>query len=139
MFELSLNPLTHSVRKLVQHMTYFKLEQEISKMAYALMTRNAIIGSDLITDLRSRFSLEEVAGILIVSLERLIWFDKDAFIWAVESLVPTDVMQEIEKIISTMFSKRLIDQGFVPGKDFSVGLTGNLMLSQRARLAVFGS
>ncbi len=119
-------------------MTYFKLEQEISKMAYALMTRNAIISSDLIADLRSRFSLEEVAGILIVSLERLIWFDKDAFVWAVESLVPTDVMQEIGKIISTMFSKRLIDQGFVPGKDFSVGLTGNLMLNQRARLAVFG-
>ena len=123
----------------MQHITHLSLEQEVSKMAYALMARNALIAKDLIADLCDRFLLEEVAGILLISLERLIWFDTEAFTWAIERLIPADVMKEIRRIVSVTVGIRLIDKGLVPGKDFSANSMGSLLLSGRVECNIFGS
>lgn len=108
-------------------------------MACAIATRNALIGHDLLTDLRDRFSLEHVAGILLVSLEQVVWLDAAAFVWAVENLIPVDVLHEIRRITSLTIGKQLISQGLQPGQDFSVDSTGRLLLNDEAQMAVFQS
>lgn len=120
-------------------MNCLELEQEISKMARAMMTRNTQIGEDLIANLRTQLTLEGVAGVLLVSIERVIWFDTDSVFWTIHNLVPADVMQEIHKITTVALYKRLISKGFMPGRDFSVDAVGKLLLNDKARTAVFPS
>ena len=114
-------------------MTSLQLELEIARMARAMMTRNSQIGQDLIDYLRSQLSLEAVAGLMIVSIERVIWFDVDSVFWTIEKLIPADVMQEIHKITSVALYKRLITKGFMPGQDFSVDANGKLLLNVKAK------
>jgi hypothetical protein len=120
----------------VQNTTDSELEQEISKLAQAIASRNSLIGQDVLNSLHDRFSAEEAAGITLVSLERLVWIDAAAFVWAVESLLPPDVMQGLRRLISASVGKRLVNQGFQPGEDFSVDALGRLLLSDRARAQV---
>ena len=117
--------------------SYLAVEQEISKMSRAIMARDLRIGQDLIAHLRTQLSLEDVAGVMVISLERLIWFDADAFFWCVEHFIPSDVMQAIRNITSVTLYKRLIYKGFVPGQDFSVNSQGKLLLNEKAKLAIF--
>lgn len=122
----------------MQQLTYPELEQEISKMACAIMARDSRIGKDLLANLRKRSSPENVAGVMLVSLERLLWTDAEAMIWAIDHLLPIDVLQEIRRITSVAIGKRLIHKGFQPGEDFSVDSTGRLLLNSKAELAVLG-
>lgn len=117
-------------------MNPLELEREIEKMARAMMTRNAAIGNDLIAHLRTKLTLEGLAGITIVSIERLISFDIDSVSWTIQNLIPVDVMQEIQKIFSLAVCKRLIGKGFMPGKDFSVNAAGQLLFNEKARSTV---
>lgn len=110
-------------------MNVLELEQEIGKMARAMMTRNREIGRDLIASLRSHLSLECVAGVLIVSIERLLWFDSASVSWTIEHLIPEDVMQEIRRITTVTIFQHLIRKGAVPGKDMSVDAEGKLLLN----------
>ena len=103
-----------------------------------MTTRDTRIGNALIEDLRSRLPLEDVAGVLLVSLERLIWLDANAFVWAVDQLIPADVTREIRQLTSLTVGKRLISKGFVPGKDFSADSTGKLLLNAKAKTAILG-
>ena len=115
-----------------------ELEQEVSKLARAIASRNFLIGQDVLRGVHDRFSAEEAAGITLVSLERLVWIDAAAFVWAVETLLPPEVMQEIRRITSASVGKRLVNQGFQPGRDFSVDSVGRLLLTDRARASVVG-
>ena len=114
-------------------MNSLDLDLEIGKMARAMMTRNTLIGADLIAHLRSEMTLEEVAGMMLVSIERLLWFDADAVLWSLENLIPGDVMQEIQRITSLAVYKQLIRKGYVPGKDMSVDANGKLLVKQKMR------
>lgn len=118
-------------------MNSLQLELEIEKMARAMMTRNSEIGKDLIVHLRTQFTLEAVAGLMLVSIERLLWFDCDSVFWTVEHLIPADVMQEIKRITTVTFYKQLINKGFIPGQDFSVDAGGKLLVNNQARTAIF--
>lgn len=118
-------------------MNSLQLETEIEKMARAMMTRNSEIGKDLIVHLRTQFTLEAVAGLMLVSIERLLWFDTDSIFWTVEHLIPNDVMQEIRRITTGTFYKQLINKGFIPGQDFSIDASGNLLANNKARTAIF--
>lgn len=117
-------------------MNCLELEQEISKMAAAMMTRNSQIGEDLIANLKTQMTLEDVAGVMLVSIERLMWFDTESVIWTIKHLIPSDVMQQIRRITSVAVCKQLIGKGFTPGKDFSVSATGKLLLNQNAKTAI---
>jgi len=117
-------------------MNCLELEQEIGKMAAAMMTRNSQIGEDLIANLKTQMTLEDVAGLMLVSIERLMWFDTESVIWTIKHLIPSDVMQEIRRITSVAVCKQLIGKGFIPGKDFSVSATGKLLLNQNAKTAI---
>lgn len=117
-------------------MNHLELEQEISKMARAMMTRNSLIGKDLIAALRERMSVESVAAVTIVSIERLIWYDCDSVMWSLNYLIPADVMEEIRRITSLVACKRLMGKGFLLGKDFSIDGGGRLLLSNNAKNAV---
>ncbi|WP_017717994.1 hypothetical protein [Kamptonema formosum] len=118
-------------------MNQLELERESRKLTLAMRARNREIGSALIAHLRSQLTLEEVAGVTIVSIERLLfWSDTDSFFWSAQHIIPADVMQEVQKIISAAAYKRLISKGFVPGKDFSVDGEGKLLLNDRAKTAV---
>ncbi len=117
-------------------MNPLKLELEVEKMARALMTRNSHIGKDLIDHLRTQLSTEAVAGLLLISIERLIWSDTDSVFWAIEHVIPADVMQEIRRITSMAVYKRLISKGFMPGRDFSVDADGKLLLNDKAKKTV---
>jgi len=114
-------------------MNVLQLETEVERMARAMMTRNWQIGYDLLCHLRSQLNLEEVAAVLIISIERVIWFDADSVVWTIKNLIPEDVMAEINKITTVSFYTRLINQGFVPGIDFSVDANGKLLVNDRAK------
>lgn len=121
----------------MQDTTYLKLEQEISKIATAILGKDSRIGRDLISSLQDRYTPEEVASILLLSLERLVWFDANAFVWAVENLMSEDVLRGIRQIMSATVGKRLVDKGLAPGQDFSVDSAGKLLLNAKARAVVF--
>lgn len=117
----------------MQPTNYLELEQEASRLVYALAAYNTGICEAIINSLRDRFLLEEVAGVMLVCLERLIWLDANAFVWAVEHLLPADVAQEIRRITSVTLGKRLIHRGLKPGQDFSVDSIGRLLLNDTAK------
>jgi tRNA splicing endonuclease len=117
-------------------MNPLELDQEIGKMARAMMTRNRQIGAALIAHLRTQMTIECVAGVLLVSIQRLLWLDTESVIWTIENLIPADVMQEIVRIRSVTVYKHLIAKGFVPGQDMSVDALGKLLVKQKARAAV---
>ncbi len=108
-------------------MNQLDLEREIAKVTMGIMTRKRQIALDIIANLSSQMTLEEVSAVLIVSLERLIWFDGELFLWAVETLLPVDIKQEIRRIMSLNTYKRLIAKGFIPGEDFSINADGTLL------------
>lgn len=117
-------------------MNVLELEEEIGKMTRAMMTRNTQIGDAIIAYLRTKFTDEEVAGIVLVSLERLVWFDKELFLWTLKHFVPAHVMHEIRNITSVTIYKQLIGKKFMPGKDFSVDAHGKLLLNTKAKAAI---
>lgn len=117
----------------MQSMSCSQLEGEIGKMARAMMTRNSEIGKDLISHFRTQFTTEAIACLMIVTIERLIWFDTESVFWTIEHLIPADVMQEIKSFTTVFFYKQLISKGFVPGKDFSIDANSNLLLNAQAR------
>ena len=121
----------------VPSMNPLELEQEIGKMTRAMMTRNTEIGDALISHLKTQLSDEEVAGVVLVSLERLIWFDGELFLWTLKNFIPADVVQEMRSITSVTIYKQLIGKKFIPGKDFSVDAEGTLLLNSQAKKAVF--
>lgn len=120
----------------MSNQSYLELEQEIEKMARAMLTRNRQIGNDLVANLRVQLPLEGVAGVMLVSLERIIWFDVDSFVWTIKHLVPPDVLQEIQRITSVTLYRQLISKGLIPGLDYSVDADSKLLLNSKAR-AVF--
>ena len=113
-----------------------ELEADLSRLTSAFATRNVTIGKEVIASLRNRLTLRDVAGMVIVSLERLVWQDPLAFCWAVENTVPGYVMREIRRITSIAVYKRLIDRGLDPGQDFSVDAKGNILFNDRAKTTV---
>nr|WP_199298796.1 hypothetical protein [Leptolyngbya sp. FACHB-17] len=109
----------------------------MSRLTCAFATRNTEIGKAVIANLRSRLTLREVAGMVIVSLERLVWTDQLAFCWAVENVIPGYVMREIRRITSVTIYRRLITQGYQPGQDFSMDGKGQVLLNKQAKTAIF--
>lgn len=120
-----------------QENNYLELENDLSKLTTAFATRNITIGKEVIANLRSRMTLRDVAGMVIVSLERLVWQDQLAFCWAIENTVPGYVMREIRRITSLTVYKRLIERGLDPGQDFSMDANGNILFIDRAKTIVF--
>lgn len=117
-------------------MNCLQIELEIERMARAMMTRNRQIGQDLFAYLRTQLPIEVIAGLTIVSIERILWFDTEAVLWTLEHLIPADVLQEIRKITTITIYKQLIGKGFIPGKDISVDAEGKLLLNNQAKSAV---
>lgn len=113
-----------------------QLETEIERVARAMMTRNREVGADIISYLRKELTLQELAGLTIVTIERVIWFDIESVLWTIEHLISEDIMQEMKKIVTLAIYQRLISKQFVPGTDFSVDACGKLLLSDRAKTAV---
>jgi hypothetical protein len=121
----------------VQETSHLQLEDEISRLTCALATRNAEIGKSVIASLRCQLTLRDVAGIVIISLERLVRVDPLAFCWAVEQIIPGYVMREIRRITTITLYKHLIQQGLEPGEDFSVDAKGSVLLNDRAKTNLF--
>lgn len=117
----------------MQETSHLHLESEISRLTCALATRNADIGKAIIVGLRCQLTLRDVAGIVIVSLERLVWADPLAFCWAVEQIIPGYVMREIRRITTLTLYKQLIDQGLEPGEDFSMDAKGSVLLGNSCK------
>lgn len=117
-------------------MNSLELDQEIGKMAAAMMTRNSLIGKALIAHLRTQMTLESVAGVLLVSIQRVVWFDTDSVVWTIKYLIPTDLMEEITRMTSFAVYKHLVSKGFVPGQDISVDGNGKLLLKEKAQVSL---
>ncbi len=115
-----------------------ELERQVGKLVTAMTTRNLEIGRDLVADLATRLTPEGLAGVMLISLERLLRFDAVAFLWTVEHLIPETTAQEIRKLTALTVCQRLIGKGFRPGQDFSTDLNGQLLLNRKARAAVLG-
>lgn len=113
-----------------------QLENEIERIARSMMTRNTQIGKDIISYMRNQFTLEELAGLMLVSIDRVIWFDLESVFWTLEYLIPSDIMQEMKKITTFTFYQRLIRQKFLPGQDFSIDADGKLLMSHNAQTSV---
>lgn len=116
-----------------------QLETEIERIARAMMTRNSEIGKDIISYLKKNASIEELAGLMLISIERVIWFDTDSVFWTLEYLIPGDVMQEMKKITTFALYQQLIYKKLVPGEDFSVDASGKLLLNNNAKTVVLCS
>jgi hypothetical protein len=113
-----------------------QLEIEIERLARTMMTRNTAIGKDLTSYLRQEFTVEELAGLMLICIERVIWFDVDSVFWTLEHLIPADVIQEMKKITTFALYQRLIGKKLIPGKDFSVDANGKLLVNNKARTAI---
>ncbi len=113
-----------------------QLEIEIERIARSMMTRNSGIGKDIISYMRNNLTLEELAGLMLISIERVIWFDIDSVLWTFEYLIPADIMQEMKKITTFALYQRLICKKFIPGRDFSIDANGKLLLNNNAQTAV---
>ncbi|PPS45274.1 hypothetical protein [Chroococcidiopsis sp. TS-821] len=120
-------------------MTCVELEREIAKLAMAMMTQNSQIGKALISHLKAQLTTEAVAGIVIISIERVLWFDPNSVLWTVNHLLPADIYQEIQNTFLVHFYKQLINKGFVPGKDFSIDAKSQLLLNSQAKMAMFSN
>ena len=120
-------------------MNPLQLEVEIERIARSMMTRNAEIGNDLISDLRTKLPVDEVAGLILVSIQRVVYFDIDSVSWTIKHLIPVDVKLEMKKIITFTLYQQLISKKFIPGKDFSVDASGKLLVNDSAKTAVFCS
>lgn len=105
-----------------------QLESEIERIARAMMTRNRAVGTDIISYLRKELTLQELAGLTIVSIERVIWFDIESVLWTIEHLIPEDIIQEMRKITTFVLYQRLVNKKLVPGTDFSVDACGKSTL-----------
>ncbi len=116
-----------------------QLETEIERIARAMMTRNSEIGKDIISYLKKNASIEELAGLMLITIERVIWFDTDSVFWTLEYLIPGDVMQEMKKITTFALYQQLIYRKLVPGEDFSVDANGKLLLNNNAKTVVLCS
>ncbi|PSB31739.1 hypothetical protein [Stenomitos frigidus] len=103
-----------------QTVFYRQLEQETTRTVYALATCNAQIGGEIIASLCDRFSLEEAAGIILVSLEQLLRLNAEAFVWSVEQLLPADILKAIRNVTRVAVSRQSIERGFALGEEFSV-------------------
>ncbi|BAU09837.1 hypothetical protein LEP3755_03120 [Leptolyngbya sp. NIES-3755] len=123
----------------MQDTSSLDLEQELNRLTCAFAARNTEIGKAVIANLRSRLTLREVAGMVIVSLERLVWTDQLAFCWAIEQVIPGYVMREIRRITSVTIYRRLITQGYEPGQDFSMDGKGQVLLNEQAKTSIFAS
>lgn len=117
-------------------MNPLQLETEVERVARSMMTRNTAIGKDLISDLRTKFSVEELAGLILVSIERVVWFDVDSVFWTIENLIPADVMVEMKKIVTFTLYQQLIAKKFIPGQDFSVDANGKLLVKDNAKTVI---
>ncbi|MBW4665275.1 MAG: hypothetical protein KME01_13905 [Chroococcus sp. CMT-3BRIN-NPC107] len=117
-------------------MNCLQVEIEIGRIVKAIMTRNREIGKDLLAYLSMQLPIAEVAGLVIISIERLMWFDTDVILWAVEHVIPDDIMQEVKKITTITIYKYLTSKGFVPGKDISVDGEGKLLLNKQVAASV---
>lgn len=118
------------------NMNCLQVDLEIAKIARAMMTRNRAIGQEIIAYLRIQLPIEEVAGLIIVSIERLMWFDTEAIIWAIEHMIPVEIVQEVRKITTVTIYRYLTAKGFIPGKDMSVNAEGKLLLNQPAKVFI---
>ncbi len=118
-------------------MNYLDIDTEVNRLARAMVSQDYRIAQDLLNHLQTYLSADVVAGIVLICLERLLQVDQDAVLWTVTHLVPMDLLREIQKLVSLSFYRRLIDQGFEPGEDFSVDAKGHLLLSSQAHTAVF--
>ncbi len=112
-----------------------QLEVEIERIARSMMTRNTKIGKDIISYMRKYLTVEDLAGLMLISIERIIWFDTDSVFWTLEYLIPIDVLEEMKKITTFALYQRLIYQKLVPGKDFSIDANGRLLLNNNAQTA----
>ncbi|HAA33338.1 MAG TPA: hypothetical protein DCE56_43480 [Cyanobacteria bacterium UBA8553] len=117
-------------------MNSFNLDVETGKIVMAMMSRNSQIGAALIAHLRTQLTLECVAGVLLVSIQRTLWFDPESVAWSVENLIPADIMREIQNITSFTLYKHLIGKGFVPGQDLSVDANGSLLVKEKAQAII---
>lgn len=94
-----------------------------------MMTRNRQIGMAILADLRVNLTQQQLAGLVLLSLERLIWSDTEALLWAVTELIPSEIMAEIHQLTSVAVYQRLVKQGMVPGRDLSVDAKGRLLIN----------
>lgn len=108
-------------------MDLLNLDQEIARLARAMVSRDSRIVGALISYLQSQLSLAEVAGLLVICLERLLWLDHEAFLWSVK-LIPHEVLPEIRHLFVINRCQQLIGQGLIPGQDFSVDASGRLLM-----------
>lgn len=108
-------------------MNWLELEREISKVTLAILTRNRQVATDIIANLQIQMQLEEAAGVVLLSLERLLWFEPDLVLWTIENIIPIEIRQEIKRTIAFTTYKQLIHKGLVPGKDFSLDANGKLL------------
>ncbi|MCT7952758.1 hypothetical protein NG798_23435 [Ancylothrix sp. C2] len=121
----------------MSNMNQFELENASKKMTLAIRTRNPQISTDILAALQTLYSLEEVAGVMLVTVERLLfWSDSEAVVWTVRNVIPPQLMSEIQRITSVAVYQRLIGKGLIPGQDFSVDGHGKLLLNDRAKTAV---
>lgn len=111
-------------------MNPLKLEQHINKLTMAIVARNAIVANDLIAFLYYELTAEEVAGLVLISLERLLWSESESCAWALKYLLPDELKDDIKRLISFTTYKQLIAKGLIPGQDFSITADGGLIRKQ---------
>lgn len=93
-----------------------------------MSSRDTRIAGSLMADLQTQLSLPEIAGLLVICLERLLGLDQEAFLWAVR-FIPEDVLSEIRHLFMVDRYRQLIGQGLIPGQDFSVDQSGQLLIN----------
>ncbi|MBD2313282.1 hypothetical protein H6G20_16570 [Desertifilum sp. FACHB-1129] len=89
-------------------MSIRELEESVSKLCWAFAIRNVGIARDLIAYLCTKFTLDEVAAIALLTFERLVWLDAKACRWAMEHILPEEVKKQIDRLVGIHFYQQLL-------------------------------
>ncbi len=79
------------------------------------------------------------AEVFIAALFQISELDPDIFSWAVKKLSDLDFYANLIYIVSQFATKKLVEKGFIPGKDFSANLNGQILINQNAKTVLLDS
>ncbi|WP_416675590.1 hypothetical protein [Egbenema bharatensis] len=110
-------------------------ELYVSWTVSVLQTQNPYVIRDFRQEARLYLTRENLTNVLVSALHYLADADSETFQWALHNYEPNFYV-EVRRRTALAAARLLIQQGFVPGQDFSSVPVGGLLVNLSARAAL---
>ena len=94
-----------------------------------------LVSQQLPYETEKNIATEVFKNIFIVALNNIDESDAETFYWVLHHLDIT-IYIDIKRDIATIIAQKLIEKGYILGKDFSCTPTGNVILNQKSAAAL---